>query len=126
MLARCILISPPRSHWRDTLKLIRSWIQKWRDGKFFELRSDVVAADSQLKLRHSSHKDKCSPESLRRVNSSCACQAVEDGEYRKAMQYLTSGAQISVDVVNEMVLKHQSGVCPTFPSDPVPSPCGSS
>ena len=33
MLARCILISPPRggrSHWRATLKLVRSRIQKWK------------------------------------------------------------------------------------------------
>ena len=127
MLARCILISPPRggrSHWRDTLKLIRSRIQKWREGKFLELWSDVAAADSRLKLRHLSQKSKCSPESLRRVNSSRARQAVEDGEYRKAIQYLTSSglAQVSTDVVNEMVIKHPSGVPPSFPSDSVPSP----
>ena len=107
MLARCILISPPRggrSHWRDTLKLIRSRIQKWREGQFLELWSDVVAADSRLKLRHSSHKTKCSPESLRRVNSSRARQAVKDGEYRKVIQYLISSglAQVLTDVVDEM------------------------
>ena len=82
MLARCILISPPRggrSHWRDTLNLVRSRIQKWREGKFLELWSDVVAADSRFKQRHSSHKAKCSPESLHCVNLSRARRAVEDG-----------------------------------------------
>ena len=88
-----------------------------REGR----RSDVVAADSRFKQRHSSHKAKCSPESLHRVNLSRARQAVEDGEYRKAMQYLTSGglAQVSTDVVNEMVLKNtRVQLHPRFPLIP--------
>ena len=45
MLARCILVSPPRggrSHWRATLKLVRSPIQKWKDGGFLDLWSEVI------------------------------------------------------------------------------------
>ena len=54
---------------------------------------------------------------LQCANESRACSALEDGQYRKAMQYLTSGglAQASADVVNEMLAKHPRAATPLLP-----------
>ena len=46
-LFKCVLANPPRggrSHWRDTLKLIQSRIQKWKDGDLSGLWSDITAS----------------------------------------------------------------------------------
>ena len=94
MLSKCLLANPPRggrSHWRDTLKLVRSRIQKWRDGEFMGLWAEVSANIRGLRSRSVRSKSKTtSAESLRRSNSTCARRAVEDGQYKKALQSLTS------------------------------------
>ena len=48
---------------------------------------------------------------------------MEDGQYRKAIQSLTSVglAQASADIANEMLAKHQANP-PHLPPDPVPPP----
>ena len=124
MLAKCILANPPRgghSHWRDTLKLVRSRIQRWKEGDIHELWSEVVSRNrSSARLQG---KSKCvSSESLRRSNASRARRAVEDGQYRKAIQSLTSVglAQASADI--EMLAKHPQANPPHLPPDPVPPP----
>ena len=58
MLARCILANPPRGgrlHWRDTLRLVRSRIQMWREGKIAELWEAVVLRDREF-LSHRTKK----------------------------------------------------------------------
>ena len=126
MLAKCILANPPqggRSHWRDTLKLVRSRIQRWKEGDIHELWSEVVSRNrSSARLQG---KSKCvSSESMRRSNASRARRAVEDGQYRKAIQSLTSVglAQASADIANEMLAKHPQANPPHLPPDPVPPP----
>ena len=83
MLPRCILSSPPRggrSHWREVLSLVRSRIQKWRDGGISELWANVTAKEKKLKARLSRPKSYGpSPESLCGGNAIRARRAVDDG-----------------------------------------------
>ena len=126
MLPKCILSSPPRggrSHWRDVLSLVRSRIQKWRDGRISELRANVTVEDKRLKARLSRSKSSDpSPESLCQGNTIRARRAVEDGQYKKALQSLTSAGltKPSNDVLVEMRAKHPVSSIPTLPTDPPP------
>ena len=128
MLPKCILSSPPRggcSHWRDVLSLVRSRIQKWRDGGICELWGNVTAEEKKLKARLSCPKSSGpSPESLCRGNAIRARRAVEDRQYKKVLQSLTSAGlvQPSNDVLAEMLAKHPISSIPTLPADPPPPP----
>ena len=125
MLARCILASPPRGGWRDSLRLVLTRIQKWRDGRVSELLADVGAEDKRLKARLVGHSSSdLSPDSLRRNNAIRACSAVGDGQYRKALQSLTSAglAQPSQDVLHEMLHKQLPSNSSALPADPPPPP----
>ena len=128
MCAWCIVASPRRggrSHWRGTLKGVRARIQKWRDGKQLELWADVVVMDRKVRLRHFCSKSKgTSPESLLHSNVNRARQAVEDGQFRKALQSLASAgiAQDTEDVIKEMLEQHPHANPPHVPSDLVPPP----
>ena len=54
MLARCILANPPRGgrlHWCDTLRLVRSRIRMWREGKFADLWEAIVSRDREISHR---------------------------------------------------------------------------
>ena len=127
MLARCILANPPRGgrlHWCDTLRLVRSRIQMWREGKIAELWEAVVLRDREF-LSHRTKKEATpSTASLHQSNAFRARRAVEDGQYRKALQSLTSAgfASVTEDVVSMMKEKHPSTSPPSIPSDPVPPP----
>ena len=125
MLARCILANTPRggrSHWWDTLKLVLSRIQRWRDGESLALWSEVVVRARKLNI--SSKSKVVTPEFLHHSNADRARQAVEDGQFRKALQSLTAAglAQPSTEVFNEMLAKHRNASCPSISNDPVPSP----
>ena len=115
--------SPPRggrSHWRDILKLVRARIQKWRDGNISDLWADVIA---KLKARLSRPKSPDrSAESLRRGNAIRARRAIGDGQYKKALQSLTSAglAPPSNEVLAEMISKHPTSGLPSLPADPPP------
>ena len=69
-------------------------------------------------------KPKSAPsvEAVKCGNSTCACQAVADGQYRKALQCLTSAgiASTTEDVIAKMTEKHPSAAPPLMPPDPVP------
>ena len=118
MLAKCVLANPPRggrSHLRDTLKLVQSRIQRWKEGDLLGLWSEASAG---LRARSTRSKAKtASAESLRRSNATRARRAVEEGQYKKALQAFTSMglAQLSSEVYNEMLAKHPQ-------SDPLPPP----
>ena len=128
MLPKCVLVNPPgggRSHWRDTLKLVQSCIQKCKDGKFIELWDDVIASTRGLRARSVRSKSKVSSdESRRRSNAERARRAVADGQYKKALQSLTSMglASHSTDVFNEMSAKHPQADPPLVPEAPSPPP----
>ena len=64
--------------------------------------------------------DPASQESIRSANVRRARRAVEDGQFRKAIQSLSSAgfAPSSVDALNVMRSKHP----PTLPPSPFPSP----
>ena len=49
---------------------------------------------------------------------------VEDGQYKKALQSLTSAglAQPSPEVFDEMLAKHPTSVYPSLPTEPSPPP----
>ena len=63
-----------------------------------------------------------SPESLRLANTRQARRAVEDGQYNKAIQTLSSAGvtQAIDDVIAEMLAKHPQAGPPSIPSDPTP------
>ena len=121
MLAKCILANPPRggrSHWRDTLKLVRARIQRWKEGDLLGLWAEALSGSKGLRARSARAKAKSpSIESLRRSNATRARRAVGEGQYKKALQSLTSMglAHPSTDVYNEMLAKHPQ-------SDPPPLP----
>ena len=128
MLPRCILFNLPRggrSHSGDYLKSVRSRIRKWREGKISELWEEAVAQDNKFNA-HLSRRNLSdqSLDSLRHSNVSRARRAVKDGQYRKALQSLTSAglAQPSQPVVDEMRAKHPPSCLPTLPSGPAPPP----
>ena len=126
MLARCILANPARgghSRWRDTQECVRARIRRWRAGELTGLWAEVVAADGKLKQRRSRPKGATS-ESLQAANARCAHRVVEAGQYRKAIQFLSSAglAQASIEVVNEMRAKHPQADPPSIPPAPTPPP----
>ena len=83
----------------------------------------MTVEDKRLKARlsHSKSSDP-SPESLCRGNTIRTRRAVEDGQYKKALQSLTSAglAKPSNDVLVEMRAKHQVSSITTLPTDPPP------
>ena len=123
MLARCILANPSRggrSHWRDTQKAVMSRITKWRAGQLSELWDDVIGSNNRLN-KHLSRR--CNNSTIH-ANINRAHRAVEDGQYRKALQFLssTSIAPSSMEVLNSMVCKHPQSAPPLIPTSPIPPP----
>ena len=59
------------------------------------------------------------------MNAPRACQAVQDGQYKKAIQALTSSglAQVLEEVYHEMLAKHPQVDRPSVASSPVRSVC---
>ena len=130
MLARCILASPSRggrSHWRDTVRLVRARITKWRTGGWVSLWDEVTAENDRLTCRLQKIQSRpASQESLKSANSRRARRrrACEDGQFRKAIQSLSSVglASPSGDVLEAMRSKHPSAPPPSPFSSPAPSP----
>ncbi len=116
-LSRCILANPARggrSHWGETLKSVSARLKRWCDCDFMGLWADALMAQDRL-----SKPKKESPMSLRACRTR---RAMEEGQYKKAMQALTSSgvAQASPEVLAEMKAKHPQDDSPTTPPDPVP------
>ena len=123
MAAKCLLYSPPsghRLHWREILKLVKSRIDRWLAGDLAALWSEAVSGgQSLLKRTGSSRESYQRNHHIRRAK-----QAVQDGQYRKAIEALSSNGldPPSSDIQNEMLLKHPQTAPPTLPSGPVPPP----
>ncbi len=125
MLARCVLANPGRGgryHLRDTLKIVRARIKRWREGDFLGLWQEVLNEEVRLSRRRKPKKE--TSVSLRAANAHRARRAMEDGQYKKATQALTSSglAQASTEVLAEMLAKHPQNDPPQLPSHPVPTP----
>ena len=120
MLARCILANPPRggrSHWRDTQKAVRFRIAKWKAGQLLELWDDILVENNRLKNIFEKRTNSPVHGNIHRAR-----RAVEDGQFRKALQTLSSAgfAPSSSDVYDAMLSKHPQSAPPPIPSTPVP------
>ena len=120
MLARCILANPSRggrSHWRDTQKAVRSRIAKWRAGQLSELWDDILTENNRLNNLSQKRNNSPVPANIHRAR-----RAVEDGQFRKAIQILSSDgiAHSSSDVYDTMLSKHPQSDPPAIPSTPLP------
>ena len=90
------------------------------------LWESVVEDTTQLNRHLQKRRFKTPPsdESVRSANARRARRAVEDGQYRKAIQSLSSDgiAPASSEVLDEMLSKHPQSGPPPIPADPVPPP----
>ena len=123
MLAKCVLASPATGHrlrWREILKLVRSRIDRWLAGNLVALWSEAVSGGQSLSKRMQSSSRSSNPSHhIRRAK-----QAVQDGQYSKAIKALSSSglATPSAEVLQEMLNKHPQAAPPTLPSSSVPPP----
>lgn len=127
MLPRCILTSPfrgGRTQWRVTQNLVKSRIRRWLAGEFFDLWDEVLAVKDKMTGKQKKKPRKFHPETLRKSNARRARKAVEDGQYRKAIQALTSGglASVTPEVLVEMMAKHPHSSPPPISPDPTTAP----
>ena len=85
---------------------------------------DFVASEEKHHRRHRGNKKTPHPDTVRASNARRAKRAVEAGQYRKAIQALTSGglAPPSAEIVDEMLAKHPQSPLPPTPSSPAPPP----
>ena len=103
---------------------MKSRIRRWQAGDFSELWDETLAeANKHSRKKKKTHK-KPPLETLRKANARRARRAVEDGQYRKAIQSLSSGglANVTSEVLEEMLAKHPKAPPPTIPPDPTPHP----
>lgn len=120
MLPRCVLSSPVnggRTHWREVQRLVKTRIQRFQAGDFSELWSEALVESGKYSRKRNPKKSSIS---LSKINASRARRAVEEGQYRKAIQALSSSglANVTPDVIDEMLdlSKHPHSVPPTIPS----------
>ena len=80
-----------------------------------------MAVDGRTK-KHQRKPRERKVEFQRESNVRRARQAIEDGQYKKAIQALMSDsvAQVSVEVLNEMLAKHPRARATPTPTGPVP------
>ena len=118
-------VSKPSQHWSDTLKLVESQIQKWKEGRLIKLWDDVRASmrglvfcTARVRSNSTSAKHLC------HCNTRRARQAMADDQYKRAVQSLTSmGFTLpTAEVLNEMLAKHPSADPSTVLETPIPPP----
>ena len=123
MSAKCLLASPPsgrRLRWYEIFRLVKKRLARWLDGDLPALWTEAVAGGHTLGIRMNRFR----PASLQSHNIRRAKQAVQDGQYSKAIKALSSAglATPSDDILQEMLQKHPQADLPSLPPDPVPSP----
>ena len=123
MISRCVLANPKPGSRCHCLKAVQSRIRKWLAGYIMQLWSDLLEEEEKLNQLWKKPR-RAKPESLRLANAQRACQAVEDGQYRKAQQALTFDglAQASTEVYKEMLAKHTQDSISSIPPITAPSP----
>ena len=84
----------------------------------------MLQEEKRLHNRRKRQNNDNSQRSQRAANARRARRAVEDGQYRKAIQALASDglALPTVEVVDEMLSKHPQVTPPSIPADSVPPP----
>ena len=122
MLAKCVLASRATGHrlrWREILTLCRSRIDRWLAGDIATLWPEAMAGGKSLAKRIQSSSGSQRSHNIRRAKL-----AVQDGQYSKAIEALTSNglATPSAEVLGEMLNKHPQASLPTLPPGPVPPP----
>ena len=127
MLPRCTLFNPrlpTPSSWRDAAKTIRARFQRWRKGDYDNLWSEFVAASQIFLNRPARRSPSANPNPTRAANANRAKRAVEAGQFRKALQALSSRGLVppSPQSLQEMESKHPRAPPPTLPSSPPPTP----
>ena len=83
-----------------------------------------MAENKKLTRRHCHRRKPSSSESSRLANVSRANRAVEDGQYQKAIQLLSSNglADVTADVFDEILAKPPQADPSCIPSDPLTPP----
>ena len=129
MLPKCILLSPSEKarfsqFYRDLANTVKSRIRRWNEGDLIGLWSEVLSECSKIQPGKSSTPTSGDDARLRASNARRALQAAEYGEFRKAVQFLSSNgiASPSEESLSEMLQKHPQTSPPSLPSDPSPSP----
>ena len=90
MLAKCVLASPAAGHrlpWREILQRVKGRLQRWFAGDLGSLWLEACASGHSLSKRADSS---ASTSSQRSNNVRRAKLAVQDGQFTKALQALTS------------------------------------
>ena len=121
MVSKCILSSPPLGHrlrWREISKLVKARISRWQAGEFSTLWKEALDGGWSLQKRSKA----LGPSQQRSNNIRRAKQAVQDGQYSKAIKALTSDglADHSAAIVQEMLSKHPQVPPPALPPGLVP------
>ena len=123
MLPRCILFNPPRSRgshsWWGTVRAVKSCIERWKSGEFIDLWTEmIISSQSQSGSRRGR---KVSSSSRRSSNAHRALHAVADGQYQKAICFLTFEGVTPVNdaVFDEMLQKHPQASPPPPLSPPL-------
>ena len=125
MLTRCVLANRVRggcSNWRETLRIVRARIRRWQAGDFIWLWSEVLHEDDRLTQRRRKTK-KSTAVFMCKANTCHISCAVEDGQYKIAIQALSSNRldQPSTNVFTELLGKHHQVNTP-IPPGPTPPP----
>ena len=114
-----------RSHYRETLELVRGRICCWKAGEFTDLWADVVEEDYlYIRWVRKRQRKAPTPNSLRLSNARRARRLTEEGQYKKALQALLSKgiAGASAEVFDQMLSKHPQAAPPSLPQGPPPPP----
>ena len=100
---------------------MKSRLRRWLSGDLASLWSETLAC---IPSQPSHRKDTSCPTTLHRLNPSRVRQAVQVGQYRKAIQALSSSglASPSPNVLQEIRTKHPQFPPPSLPTDHVPPP----
>ena len=103
------------------MRIVKDRIRRWKSKDFLSLWSEVVTGDVRLQNRG---RRKAMLESQHADTVCRARQAVEQGQYRKAIQLLSSSGpvQASEEVRYEMLIKHPRAAPPRLPPLPTPPP----
>ena len=109
-MARCILVIPKGRvclHWRNVRKLVCTRIKQWRNGNTLQLWAE--APEEERGTHCLKRQKKESSVLLCATNAHQVRQAMQDGQYKKAIQALTSSglAQVLEEVYHEMLAKHR-------------------
>ena len=101
--------------WRDTLKVVKSRLHRWCNDDMAAMWSNAIIDSKALHVRNDSS-------STVNRNTYMAKLVVQNGQYRKVMNALTSDrlASPSPDILQEMLSKHFQAPPPSLSDDPVP------